>query len=98
VSHPLLDRSEVHARLQVRGRESRAVFVQETVIAARTIRAGVIALVTIAAVKLCPMSDPLADIQEMIVRPSAAGREQELPATPPGDRESEPRAAPNSWG
>jgi hypothetical protein len=74
--HPLLDRAEVHARLQVRGRESRAVFVQEPVIAARSIRARMIAFVTPTAVKARAMGDPFAEIQEMIVRPSAARWEQ----------------------
>ena len=36
-----------------------------------------IALIAIATVELCPVGDPLAEIQEMIIRPSAARWEQE---------------------
>src|SRR4029077_19095379 len=77
VAHPLLDRAEVHARLQVRGREAGAVFVQEPVVAAGTIRAGMIAFVANAAVKLRTMGDALAEIEEMIVRFSTTGWEHE---------------------
>src|ERR1039458_149587 len=36
-----------------------------------------IALIAIPTVKLCPVGHPLAEIQEMIIRPPAAGWEQE---------------------